>query len=295
MTPAFSPGTRACTTVHDRVVLITGCSSGIGRHVAGGLRERGYRVFATARRHDDVERLAAEGLESLQLDVANSSSIEHALEVLLERTGGRLYGLFNNAGYGQTGAVEDLYRDVLREQFETNLFGLHELTMRAIPVMRRQGEGRIIHNSSVLGLVALKYRGAYSASKFALEGLTDALRMELRGSGVHVSLIEPGPVSSAFRKNARAAFKRNIDVDSSVHREIYAAVERRLSKEGDAAPFTLGPEAVLKKVVHALESRRPRARYYVTTPTCIFGFLKRVLPAAVLDRILLRVSGAENR
>ena len=295
MTPRFSPEARPGTAGRNRAVLVTGCSSGIGRHVAGGLQGRGFRVFAAARKRDDVERLAADGLESVQLDVTNSSSIEHALKVILERTGGGLYGLFNNAGYGQTGAVEDLDRDVLREQFETNLFGLHELTVRVIPVMRRQGEGRIIHNSSVLGLVALKYRGAYAASKFALEGLTDALRLELRGSGVHVSLIEPGPVRSAFRKNAHAAFQKNINVQVSFHSAAYARVEKRLGKEGDAAPFTLGPEAVLKTVVHALESRQPRARYYVTTPTHVFGFLKRILPTALLDRLLLRVSDTENR
>lgn len=278
-----------------RPVLITGCSSGIGRHVAVALYERGYRVFATARRPADVQALAGLGLEALQLDVADSASLEHALEQVLQRSGGRLYGLFNNAGFGQTGAVEDLDRDALREQFETNLFGLHELTVRVIPVMRRQGEGRIIHNSSVLGLVALKYRGAYCASKFALEGLSDALRLELRGSGVHVSLIEPGPVRSAFRRNALAAFLRNVDREHSVHREAYAGALRRLQKQGDAAPFTLGPEAVLDKVVHALESPRPRPRYYVTTPTRLFGFLRRALPTTWLDRVLYWASGAENR
>jgi len=279
----------------ERSVLVTGCSSGIGYCVARGLHERGYRVFASARRHEDVERLAAEGLESVQLDVANSASIEHALATILERSGGRLYGLFNNAGYGQPGAVEDLERDVLREQFETNLFGLHELTAKVIPAMRRAGEGRIIHNSSVLGLVVLKYRGAYCASKFAMEGLADALRLELRGSGVHVSLIEPGPVRSSFRRNAHAAFRRNIDANNSAHRDTYAALETRLAGSGDAAPFTLDPGVVLKKVIHALESARPKARYYVTVPTYIFGFLKRVLPGTALDYVLLQASDAENR
>ncbi|MEJ2760676.1 MAG: SDR family NAD(P)-dependent oxidoreductase, partial [Gammaproteobacteria bacterium] len=265
-------------TDNRRAVLVTGCSSGIGGCVAGGLHARGYRVFAAARRRDDVERLAAAGMESIQLDVANSSSIEHGLEQVLGRTGGTLYGLFNNAGYGQPGAVEDLDRDVLREQFETNLFGAHELTRRVLPVMRRRGEGRIIQNSSVLGLVVLKFRGAYCASKFALEGLTDALRMELKGSGVFVSLIEPGPVSSDFRKNAYAAFRRNINTADSAHHDTYAAVEKRLGGEDDTGPFTLGPEAVLEKVIHALDSRRPRSRYYVTFPTYLFGFLRRVLP-----------------
>jgi len=278
-----------------RSVLVTGCSGGIGECVVRGLQDRGYRVFAAARRREDVDRLAADGLDAVQLDVCNSSSIENALDAVLERSGGTLYGLFNNAGYGQPGAVEDLDRDVLRAQFETNLFGLHELSTRVIPVMRRRAEGRIINNSSVLGLVAMKYRGAYCASKFALEGLTDALRLELHGSGIHVSLIEPGPVRSGFRRNAQAAFRRNIDAAASAHREIYAAVERRLAGSGDAAPFTLGPEAVLKKVIHALESPSPKARYYVTFPTYLFGVLRRVLPTSMLDYVLLKASGAENR
>lgn len=264
--------------------------------MAKGLLKRDYRIFATARKNEDVERLSREGLEALQLDVANPASIERAVEVVLERTGGRLYGLFNNAGFGQPGAVEDLSRDILRDQFETNLFGLHELTVRLLPAMRRQGEGRIIQNSSLLGLVALRYRGAYVASKFALEGLSDTLRMELRGSGIHVSLIEPGPVTSDFRRNAYELFKRNIDRDASPHGDIYEAVERRLAAEDDGSvPFTLGPEAVLDKVIHALESRRPKPRYYVTVPTYGFAFLKRILPHRWLDRVLIQASNAENR
>ena len=277
-------------------VLITGCSSGIGYAAARGLQERGYRVFATARKREDVERLEGEGLESVQLDVANSSSIETAVETVLEKTGGRLYGLFNNAGFGQPGAVEDLDRDVLREQFEVNLFGVHELTCRLIPVMRRQGEGRIIQNSSVLGLVCLMYRGAYCASKFALEGLTDTLRLELQGSGVHVSLIEPGPVASNFRRNAYEMFKRHVDRGASYHRINYRAVESRLARlDNSRVPFTLGPDAVLDKVVHALESRNPKPRYYVTAPTHGFAVLKRILPVRLLDWLLIKASGAENK
>lgn len=264
--------------------------------MAKGLLQRNYRVFATARKNEDVERLSREGFEALQLDVANPASIERAVDVVLERTDGRLYGLFNNAGFGQPGAVEDLSRDILREQFETNLFGLHELTVRLLPAMRRQGEGRIIQNSSLLGLVALRYRGAYVASKFAVEGLSDTLRMELRGSGIHVSLIEPGPVTSDFRRNAYELFKRNIDRDASVHREIYQAVEKRLAAEDDGnVLFTLGPEAVLDKVIHALESPRPKPRYYVTVPTYGFAFLKRILPHRWLDWVLVQASSAENR
>ena len=254
--------------------------------MARGLAARGYRVFATARRQEDVEHLRAEGFTSLQLDLADSASIAAAVEAVLARTDGQLFALFNNGAYGQPGAVEDLSREVLRLQFETNLFGWHELTNRVLPVMRRQGYGRIIHNSSVLGFVALPFRGAYTASKYALEGLTDTLRLELRGTGIHVSLIEPGPIESRFRANAYAAYKRHIDPQASVHRERYLKMEERLLKTGPAVPFTLPPEAVLKKVVHALESHRPRTRYYVTFPTCLFAVLKRLLPQDALDRLL---------
>ncbi len=276
-------------------VLITGCSSGIGLCVAKGLRRRGYRVFATARRPEDVAALARDGLESLRLDLRDSHSIGEALDEVLGRTGGRLYGLFNNGAYGQPGAVEDLRRDVLRAQFETNLFGTHELTTRVLPVMRRAGRGRIIQNSSVLGLISLAYRGAYNASKYALEGLSDTLRLELADTDIHVSLIEPGPVLSKFRANAYAAFQRNIDRRNSVHRVRYAAMQERFTKTGPAAPGTLPPEAVLKRVIHALESPRPKPRYYVTWPTVLFATLRRLLPHRTLDRVLLKVSRDEVR
>jgi NAD(P)-dependent dehydrogenase (short-subunit alcohol dehydrogenase family) len=272
----------------DRTVLITGCSSGIGECVAHGLAGRGFRVLATARHEDDVQRLQAAGLESFQLDVAEPASVGAAVEETLQRTGGMLYALFNNGAYGQPGAVEDLTRDVLREQFETNLFGWHDLTRQVLPVMRRQGYGRIIQNSSVLGFVALAYRGAYNASKYALEGLSDTLRLELRGTDIHVSLVQPGPITSRFRPNAYLAYQRNIDPGVSVHRERYEGMEQRLTKEGPVVPFTLPPEAVLKKVIHALESPRPKARYCVTFPTYLFATLKRVLPDRAMDRILAK-------
>jgi NAD(P)-dependent dehydrogenase (short-subunit alcohol dehydrogenase family) len=273
----------------EKSILVTGCSSGIGLCVARGLKSRGYRVFATARKESDVQRLCDEGLESLRLDLADSGSITTAVDEILARTRGTLDALFNNGAYGQPGAVEDLSRDVLRTQFETNLFGWHELTNRILPVMRRQGHGRIVQNSSVLGFVALRYRGAYNASKYALEGLTDTLRLELMGTGIHVSLVEPGPVTSRFRENAFRAYQENIDPDSSVHRDSYLAMEARLKTKGPAVPFTLPPEAVLRKVIHALESRRPRARYYVTFPTYLFGTLKRLLSTRLLDRMLNKV------
>ncbi|MFP4609782.1 MAG: SDR family oxidoreductase [Thiohalophilus sp.] len=273
----------------SKTVLITGCSSGIGLCVARGLRERGYRVFATARRREDVDRLNGEGLESLWLDLDDSASINAAVDEVLARTGGTLYALFNNGAYGQAGAVEDLRRDVLRRQFETNLLGWHELTCRVLPVMRRQGYGRIIQNSSILGLIALPFRGAYNASKYALEGLSDTLRLELRDTDIHVSLIEPGPIESRFRANSFVAYQKNIERDNSPFRDKYLAMEQRLTKKGPAVPFTLPPEAVLKRVIHALESRRPKPRYYVTFPTYLFGTLKRFLSTRFMDKLLTRV------
>lgn len=279
----------------QKTILITGCSSGIGRHTAEGLAARGYRVFATARKLDDVEALKAAGLECLQLDVSDSASINAAVDEVLRRTDGTLYALFSNAAYGQPGAVEDLRREVLRAQFETNLFGLLELTNRIIPVMRAQGYGRIVQNSSLLGLVALPYRGAYNASKYALEGLTDTLRLELADTGIHVSLIEPGPIASRFRANAYKMYKENIDTANSAHRAHYEAMERRLTKVGPAAPFTQPPDAVLERLIHALESPRPKARYYVTVPTYFFALARRLLPIRLLDRVLLAVSRGEHR
>lgn len=276
-------------------ILITGCSSGIGLCVAEGLHARGYRVFATARKAEDVAMLAARGMEALQLDTTDSASIAAAVDEVLARTGGTLDALFNNAGYGQPGAVEDLSREALRAQFETNVFGMVELTNRVIPVMRRQGAGRILQNSSLLGYVALAYRGAYNASKFAIEGLSDTLRLELRGSGVYVCLIEPGPIKSRFRANAFAMYQRMINRDTSFHRERYAAMERRLAKPGPAAPFTLGPEAVLEKVMHALESPRPKLRYRVTKPAYFFAWGKRWLGDRMMDRILGAVSDNEAK
>ncbi len=275
--------------MNNKSILITGCSTGIGLCVAQGLQDRGYRVFATARKEDDVKKLNAMGLESLQLDLDDSQSIQMAVKEILKRTNGTLYALFNNGAYGQAGAVEDLTRDVLRQQFETNVFGWHELTNVVLPVMLKQGHGRIIQNSSVLGFVALKFRGAYSASKYAIEGLTDTLRQELMGTNIFISLVEPGPIESEFRKNSFAMYKKNIHKDNSRFKKEYEATEARLSKEGPAVPFTLPAEAVLKKVIHALESKKPKPRYYVTFPTYLFGYLKRFLSTNLMDKLLNKV------
>lgn len=282
-------------TFTNKNILISGCSSGIGLCVAQGLRDRGYRVFASARKHEDVAVLKMSGMEAVQLDLADSESIAGAVETVLQATQGKLFGLFNNGAYGQPGAVEDLSRSAIREQFETNLFGWHELTNRIIPVMRKQGEGRIIQNSSILGLAALPFRGAYTASKFALEGLSDTLRLELAGTGIYVSLIEPGPIQSRFRANAFSMWKKHIDAEHSFYRAQYAAMQERLLKEGPAAPFTLPPEAVLKKVIQALEHRNPKPRYYVTFPTYLLGTLKRLLSSRGMDKVLLKISNDGGR
>ncbi len=272
-----------------KTVFITGCSSGIGHATACELKKRGHRVICSARKVEDVGRLITEGFECLQLDLADSGSIQQAVQQLINLTEGNVDALFNNGAFGQPGAVEDLSRDVLRNQFETNFFGTHELTNLIIPLMRQQGHGRIIYNSSVLGFVAMKFRGAYNASKFALEGLADTLRLELRGSGIDIVLIEPGPITSKFRQNAFDMYQKHIDPSRSFHRETYQAMEARLQKHGPSAPFTLPATAVAEKVIHALESRRPKTRYAVTVPTHLFRWLKRLLPTSLLDKILVSV------
>lgn len=273
-------------------VLVTGCSTGIGLCTVRGLSAAGYPVVASARKPEDVQRLREqEGLAAVRLDLNDRDSIREGFEDAMALTGGSLYGLFNNGAYGQPGAVEDLSWEALEAQLRTNLLGWHELTRLSIPLMRHAGAGRIIQNSSVLGFAAMPYRGAYNCSKFALEGLSDTLRLELRGSGIHVSLIQPGPIRSSFRDNAYQKYLQYIDKQQSPHRARYEAMERRLQKEGDAIPFTLPPEAVLQKVLHALRSPRPRPRYPVTLPTQVFAVLKRFLSTRGMDRVLLRASG----
>jgi NAD(P)-dependent dehydrogenase (short-subunit alcohol dehydrogenase family) len=273
----------------DRSVLITGCSSGIGLDAARGLKARGWRVFATCRQEADCERLRGEGLESFRLDYADEASIEAAVAEALGRTGGTLDALFNNGAFACPGAVEDLPRGALREIFEVNLFGYHDLTRRVIPAMRAQGHGRIVNCSSVLGLVGMTWRGAYVATKFAMEGLTDVLRIEMKGTGIEAILIEPGPIATKIRENAIPHFEKWIDWQASARSEQYKALRGRLyGKKAGRDAFELGPEAVTAKLVHALEARRPRARYFVTTPTYLMGFARRVLPTRMLDWVIAR-------
>lgn len=270
----------------SRSILITGCSSGIGHASAEALRARGWRVFAAARKPEDVARLAAEGFEAVALDYDDAASIGAGLDQVLAKTGGTLDALFNNGGMAQAGAIEDLPTAAFRQQFETNVFGWHELTRRAIPVMRRQGHGRLVFCSSVLGFVAAKFRGAYVASKHAVEGYADTLRLELKGTGIAVVLIQPGPIASRFRVNAIDRIHATVDIDGSVHR---AAYQKDLAERSDGHKrdrFRLGPEAVAAALIQAVEAPRPKARYRVTTPTRIAAVLKRVLPASTLDRIV---------
>lgn len=274
----------------EKTIIITGCSSGIGLCAAETLQKRGYRVFATTRKENDVEKLKARGLESFKLDLTDSASIQQAVEEILKRTEGKLYALFNNAGFGQTGAVEDISRDALRAQFETNVFGLMELTNLIIPVMRKQGYGRIIQNSSFLGLVAMPYYGAYNASKFALEGISNTLRQELHGTNIFVSIIAPGPIHTKFRDNAYNSYKQTVNKKLSAHQEIYAKLEQRATSE-HPHPFTLAPDAVVKKLIHALESPKPKAHYFVTFPAHFFALLRRLLPDSALDWIMIRIKG----
>ena len=269
-------------------ILITGCSTGIGLDAAMTLNQRGYRVYATARQKKDAEQLNDRGLKSTVLDLTNEESIQDAVTWVLEETNGSLDFLFNNGAYGQPGAIEDLPTSALREQFETNLFGWHALTRLIIPIMRHQGHGRIIQNSSVLGLVAMPYRGAYNASKYALEGLTDTLRLELMDTNIQVILIEPGAIVSQFRANALAKFHEHIDWQGSLYNHDYLIEIARLEKKGQSNRFTLPASAVTEILIKALESKNPKARYYVTHPTRLFGFLKRILSTRMLDNLLVR-------
>jgi NAD(P)-dependent dehydrogenase (short-subunit alcohol dehydrogenase family) len=270
---------------YARSILITGCSSGIGLACARTLKARGWRVLATARREADLERLAMEeGLETLKLELSDGRSVAAAADEALGRTDRQLYALFNNAGMAQMGAIEDLSTDHLRYQLEVNVVGAHELIRRVLPAMRTNGTGRIVQCSSVLGLVAAPYRGAYCASKYAIEALSDALRLELHGTGIAVSLIEPGPIRTRLLENALANFRTTVNLEASPHRDAY---RRRLAamEGGGRKAFKLEPEAVAARLVLALESRHPKARYFVTTPTYVSAFAKRVLPTSLLDRI----------
>lgn len=271
-----------------RTIIVTGCSSGIGAYCARALKADGWRVFGTVRKQEDLAALEADGIEALIMDYTRPETIARLVEDVAERTGGRLDALFNNGAYGQPGAVEDLTTEVLRKQFETNVFGWHELTRRVIPMMRAQGNGRIVNCSSILGLVPYRYRGAYTASKYALEGLTVTMRMELEGSGIGVSLIEPGPIESRFTANALAKINEHINLEGSAHAVEYARQLRRLDGSGPVNRHKLGPDAVYEVLRHALTSPRPQPHYLVTRPAKQGALLKRLLPASLFYTLLRR-------
>ena len=271
-----------------KTILVTGCSSGIGAYCARALKSEGWHVVASARTEEDLATLRNDGIEAYRLDYADADSIATFFGSAMEATGGRCDALFNNGGYGQVGAVEDLPVDALRAQFEANFFGWHDLTRRVIPVMRAQGHGRIVQCSSILGLVPMRFRGAYNASKHALEGLSVTLAMELEGTGIHVSLIEPGAIRSKFRANALKLFHRNIDIENSVHRQDYQAQLRRLEKQEQSDSGKLGPDAVHQVLHHALTSPRPRYHYTVTREARLGVIARRLLPARVFYPWLAR-------
>ncbi|MGY5780695.1 SDR family oxidoreductase [Rhizobium sp. LEGMi135b] len=273
----------------QRTILVTGCSTGIGAYCARALRNDGWRVFATVRKQEDLAALKADGIEALLLDYTKPETISATVAAIRERTGDRVDALFNNGAYGQPGAVEDLTTDVLREQFETNFFGWHELTRQILPLMRKQGHGRIVNCSSILGLVPYRFRGAYTASKFALEGLTITLRMELQDSGIHVSLIEPGPIATKFTANALAKINEHIDLEGSPHAVEYRRQLKRLDGSGPINKHKLGPEAVYDVLKSALNVGNPRPHYLVTTPAKQGVLLKRLLPANLFYRLMRRL------
>ena len=270
-------------------ILITGCSSGIGLESAKLLQQHGHKVIATARQQSDVEHLTHLGLESFLLDVTCYETINNTLQTILSKYK-TLDVVFNNAGFGQPGAVEDISVDVLKYQFETNVFGTHYLTCEALKIMRKQGYGKIIQHSSVLGIISLKFRGAYNASKYALEGLNDTLRQELMGSNIYISTLNTGPVMSHFRKNALKNFQKNINIEASVFKEAYnKELKERLQSNKENTPFTITSQEAAKTVLKIVESKKPKPRYYITKATHILGFAKRILSTSLLDRLLNKI------
>ncbi len=269
-------------------ILITGCSTGIGEYCLRALhKDSNYEVYGTCKSDEDVKRFRNEGIWCCKLDVRDSKSIHEGLEQVLGQSGGRLDVLFNNAGYGQAGAVEDLSREVLQEQFETNVFGPMELTNLAMKIFREQNSGTVVFNSSVLGFASMAFRGAYNASKFSLEGFADALRLETHGSGINIVLIEPGPIRTKFRETALKKLRQNIDIQNSFHKNTYEETLKRLDSQKGDAPFTLNSDAVYESFLKAINTDKPKARYQVTWATILLWYCKKILPTCLFDKVLL--------
>jgi short-subunit dehydrogenase len=270
-------------------ILITGCSSGIGLQTAKDLKKNGIKVYASARKQDDVDMLKDLGFNTFLLDVTNPTHIKEALEQIVKNDS-KIDAVFNNAGFGQPGALEDIKTDVLREQFETNVFGLHELTRQVLPYMREQGYGKIIQHSSVLGIISLRFRGAYNASKYAIEGLADTLRLELAGTKISICTINTGPVTSKFRENAIKKFQANVDQENSAYKKEYdTQLNARLENDKDTTPFNLPASSVASVIQNIMNTDNPKPRYYVTKATHILGFFKRILSTDFLDKILVKI------
>jgi len=268
-------------------IVMTGCSTGIGLATAKYLQSQGIKVYATVRDSAHLSILRGAGLEhSMQLDVTNPHEITRVIENVLEEDG-KIDVWFNNAGYGQAGALEDIETDVLRKQFEVNVFGLHECTRQIIPVMRKQCHGKIIQHSSVLGLVSLFGRGAYNASKYAVEGLTDTLRLELKGTDIYPVLLNTGPITSNFRKTAMKTLKESVDIENSVFKENYL---ENLEKKKSKVPFNEEAISVAHVVYEIIVANKPKPRYYITKATYLLGYLKRILSTTSLDKILRKIS-----
>ncbi|HKK97129.1 MAG TPA: SDR family NAD(P)-dependent oxidoreductase [Marivita sp.] len=270
----------------SRTILITGCSSGIGLDTARRLKAMGWTVFASCRSDADCAAREAEGFEAPQLDYENADSIARCAESVLAQTGGRLDAVFHNGAYALPGPLEDIPADGMRLQFEANFLGWHDLNRHLLPAMRAQGNGRILFNSSVLGLVGMKYRGAYVATKFALEGYADVLRMEMADTGLHVVLIEPGPIETDFRKNAIKQFERWVDWKASARRAQYEDSLLDQLHKGGSSKVQWPASAVTDVVIKALEAKKPKARYGVTTPTHAMAIARRLLPTRALDWVL---------
>lgn len=266
-------------------VLITGCSSGIGLVAAVTLHQRGYQVFASARKREDVITLQQKGLNALQLDVTDGGSIASALGNLLETTGGKLDAIFNNAGIVVPGAVADLTTSMLETQFKTNVYGPIELIRQVLPIMHRQGHGRIIQNSSIMGFFSMPFSGAYSASKHALEALTSALYQELKPFNIYVSCINPGPVESKLRDHSRESYEKN-DFSKSLFTKTYQRLETEYFQRSEGERSLIQqPDAVVKQLIKALESKHPRLHYYTSFSSRTICILKNILPDSIMARI----------
>ncbi|HEX3292197.1 MAG TPA: oxidoreductase [Solirubrobacterales bacterium] len=268
----------------SRPVLITGCSTGIGRATAELLADEGYNVHATARRLESIEDLAAKGMKTHALDVTNESSMEAAVAEVEQD--GPVGALVNNAGYSQSGAIETIPMESVRKQFETNVFGLIRMCQLVLPSMRRAGSGRIVNLSSMGGKVTFPGGGIYHATKFAVEGLSDVLRFEVREFGVDVVVIEPGLIVTDF--GATAAGTINEVTEHGPYAKFNAEVGTVTANayEGPMARLGAGPEAVAKKISKALSANRPSTRYKVTASARVPMAMRRLVSDRMWDRMM---------